>query len=215
LFLMKTTILFDLDGTLVDTIELIMQSMEFAFSDFEGPRPTRDQWLLGLGITLRTQLAQWSRTSTEHDWLIARYRIYQGEHQDRMTVAYPGVADVLTELSARGHPMAIVTSKYHALASKVLRHVKFDAHFGAVVGGDSIANPKPHPEPVLKALADLKHARGRAVFVGDSPHDVRAGNSAGIETAAALWGPFTRDHLTEAAPTHWLSTINDLPAIVA
>jgi pyrophosphatase PpaX len=212
---MKTAVLFDLDGTLVDTIELIMTSMEFAFGDFDGPRPTREQWLFGLGITLRTQLAQWARTPAELDWLTARYRIYQGEHQYRMTVAYPGVLDVLNELRARGHPMAVVTSKYHALATKVLRHVNFDVHFGAVIGADSIANAKPHPEPVLKALADLKHAAGRAVFVGDSPHDVRSGNAAGIETAAALWGPFTRDHLADATPTHWLPSIDDLPAIVS
>jgi pyrophosphatase PpaX len=210
----KTALLFDLDGTLVDTVELIMRSMEFAFSDFDRTRPTREQWLLGLGITLRNQMAQWARTPEELDWLVARYRVYQSEYQDRMTVPYPGVTEVLDELHARGHPMALVTSKYHALATKVLRHVRYTAHFDAVVGGDSIENPKPHPEPVHKALADLRHTGGRAIFVGDSPHDIRSGNDAGIETAAAMWGPFTREQLADSTPTHWLTRIHDLPAIV-
>lgn len=210
----KTAALFDLDGTLVDTIELIMQSMEFAFRDFDGRKPTREEWLLGLGITLRVQISQWARSQAEHDWLIARYRIYQGEHQERMTAAYPGVAEVLDELRTKGHPMAIVTSKFHALTLRVLRQVNFHTHFGAVIAGDSIENPKPHPEPVFKALTDLGHT-GRAVFVGDSPHDIRAGNAAGIMTAAAMWGPFSRDHLISAEPTHWLATIRDLPGILA
>jgi pyrophosphatase PpaX len=209
----KTAVLFDLDGTLVDTIELIMQSMEFAFRDFEGRKPTREEWLLGLGITLRVQISQWARSQAEHDWLIARYRIYQGEHQERMTAPYPGVPEVLDELRAKGHPMAIVTSKFHALTVRVLKQVSFDTHFGAVIAGDSIQNPKPHPEPVLKALADLGHS-GPAVFVGDSPHDIRAGNAAGVLTAAAMWGPFTRDQLEDAAPTNWLASIHDLPGLV-
>lgn len=211
----KHAILFDLDGTLVDTIELIMKSMEFTFRDFDGPRPSRDVWLEGLGITLRTQLAAWARTPAELDWLIARYRVYQSEHHDQMTAPYPGVTEVLHELRSAGHPMALVTSKFHALATRVLRHVEFVSHFDTVVGGDSIENPKPHPDPVFKALADLGRPAHEAIFVGDSPHDIRSGNAAGVATAAALWGPFSRDQLTPAQPTYWVSTIRDLPPLIA
>jgi pyrophosphatase PpaX len=211
----KHAILFDLDGTLVDTIELIMKSMEFTFRDFDGPRPTRDVWLEGLGITLRTQLAAWARTPAELDWLIARYRVFQSEHHDAMTAPYPGVTEVLDELRAAGHPMALVTSKLHALATRVLRHVEFVSHFDTVVGGDSIENPKPHPEPVFRALTDLKRPAHQAIFVGDSPHDIRAGNAAGVATAAALWGPFSREQLTPAQPTYWVGSIHELPPLIA
>jgi pyrophosphatase PpaX len=207
-------LLFDLDGTLVDTIDLIMESMEFAFKDFQGPKPTRDKWLLGLGITLRTQLADYARSPEEIDWLIARYRIYQGEHHDRGTVPYAGVREVLDELYAAGHPMAIVTSKYYAGAHKALVHVGFTKYFSSVVGGDSVVNPKPNPEPVFKALSELDASAGHAYFVGDSPHDINAGNAAGVKTVAATWGPFSKAQIAAARPTHWLTRFSELPGLV-
>ncbi|HKS07627.1 MAG TPA: HAD-IA family hydrolase [Gemmatimonadaceae bacterium] len=207
-------ILFDLDGTLVDTIELIMQSMEFAFAEFTGVRPTREQWLRGLGIPLRKQITEHARSSEELDVLIARYRLFQGEHHDAMTTAYPGVANVLNALSGRGHPMGLVTSKYFATAKKALVHTGIDAHISVVIGADSTPNQKPHPEPVLTAIAQLKTEPARALFVGDSPHDIAAGNAAGVATVAATWGPFPRADLEAAHPTHWLASIEALPDLV-
>lgn len=206
-------ILFDLDGTLVDTIELIMQSMEFAFAEFTGRRPTREEWLRGLGIPLRKQLTEHARSSEELDVLIARYRLFQGEHHDAMTSAYPGVADVLESLGKRGHPMGLVTSKYYATAKKALVHSGIAAHISVVIGADSTPNQKPHPEPVLTAVAHLKTEPRRAVFVGDSPHDIHAGNAAGVATVAATWGPFPRAELEAARPTYWLESIEGLPAL--
>jgi pyrophosphatase PpaX len=205
-----TAFLFDLDGTLVDTIELIMQSMEFAFQEFDGARPTRSEWLEGLGIPLQTLFAAHARTPEELDWMVARYRIFQGEHQEQMTTPYPGVVEVLAALHEAGHPMGVVTSKFYAGAHVALSHVGIRQYFGAVIGADSIENPKPHPEPVLKALEDLGATPDRALMIGDSPHDIAAGNAAGTETAAVLWGPFTREQLKPANPTRWLEHISDL-----
>lgn len=211
----KTAILFDLDGTLIDTIELIMTSMEFAFAEFTGARPTRAEWLMGLGIPLRIQLSQHARSDEELDYLIARYRLYQGEHHDRMTSAYPGAADVLARLHAAGHPMGVVTSKFHATSRKALDLVGMLQFLPVIIGADSVENAKPHPEPVLRALGQLGASPSRAMFVGDSPHDVTAGNAAGVATVAATWGPFDRAQLEAARPTHWLDSIDDLPALVA
>jgi pyrophosphatase PpaX len=206
-------LLFDLDGTLVDTIELLCQSMEFAFDGFDGPRPSRPDWIAGIGTTLRSQIAAYARTPEELEWLVARYRVYQTEHFHAMTAPYPGVAEVIAELHSAGHPLALVTSKYHALALKVMDHVGFTPLFQVIVGGDSIANPKPHPEPVHFALSRLKALPGEAIFVGDSPHDIKSGNAAGVATAACLWGPFDRPTLAAVGPTHWLTSIYELPAL--
>jgi pyrophosphatase PpaX len=210
----RTAILFDLDGTLVDTIELIFQSMEFAFAEFDGERPTRGAWLAGLGIPLRVQLAKHARSPAELDALIARYRLFQGEHHDRMTAAYPGVTEVLARLRGAGHPMGVVTSKYHALANRALMHVEFAKHIDIIIGADSIENPKPHAEPVLKALEHLRTPPHRAIFVGDSPHDIAAGRAAGVVTVAATWGPFSRSSLEAAGPTYVLDRIEGLVEIV-
>ena len=207
-------LLFDLDGTLVDTIELIMQSMEFAFADFDGPRPTREEWLMGLGIPLRTQLAAHARSAEQLEWMIARYRVFQGEYHDRMTLLYPGVAEVLGGLRRAGHPMAIVTSKFHAGAVKALTHVAFIEHFDAIIGGDSAEFAKPHPEPVRLALRKLHARPENAIMIGESPHDIAAGNAAGVATAAVLWGPFSREQLIPANPTYWLNSISELPDLL-
>jgi pyrophosphatase PpaX len=206
-------LLFDLDGTLVDTIELLCQSMEFAFEDYHGPRPTRDQWIAGIGTTLRSQLQPFTRDPADLDWLVARHRIFQTEHFAAMTAPYPGVTDVLTALHKAGHPLGVVTSKFHALALKVLDHVGYTPLFSVVIGGDSVTNPKPHPEPVRLALQRLGVGQEGALFVGDSPHDIKSGNAAGVATAACLWGPFDRPTLHIARPTHWLTSIYELPAL--
>ena len=191
-----------------------MQSMEFAFDDFDGPKPSRAEWLEGLGIPLRTQLAAHARTPEQLEWMIARYRIFQGEHHDRMTLLYPGVAEVLAQLRSAGHPMAIVTSKFHAGGVKALTHVACIDYFDVVVGGDSAEFAKPHPEPVLFALRKLGVGPENALMIGDSPHDIAAGNAAGVKTAAVLWGPFSREQLVPANPTYWLSAIEELPELL-
>jgi pyrophosphatase PpaX len=117
-------------------------------------------------------------------------------------------------LSNAGHPMAIVTSKFHAGAVKALTHVACVEYFRAIIGGDSAEFAKPHPEPVRLALRKLGATADDALMIGDSPHDIAAGNAAGAETAAVLWGPFTREQLAPANPTYWLSSIEELPELV-
>lgn len=131
-----------------------------------------------------------------------------------MTLLYPGVAEVLGSLRAARHPMAIVTSKFHAGAVKALTHVACMEHFDVVIGADSAEFAKPHPEPVRLALSKLGAQPENALMIGDSPHDITAGNAAGVETAAVLWGAFSRDQLVPANPTYWLSSIGELPGLL-
>jgi pyrophosphatase PpaX len=79
-----------------------------------------------------------------------------------------------------------------------------------VVGADDVTEPKPHPEPVQRALQALGATPEEAVFVGDSVHDMASGRAAGVATAAVLWGPFTRGDLDPANPDHWLEDPVDL-----
>jgi len=210
-----TAVLFDLDGTLIDSIELILNSAKHAFTGRDGHVPSDAEWLTGVGIPLATMFRRYARDEAEIDALIAKYREYQLAHHDRLVRCYDDVVDTVDELRKNGHPLAIVTSKTGWLAKRGLEHVGLGEHFNVVVGCDSCDRHKPDPGPVLYALAELDYAPDEAVFVGDSVHDMQAGNAAGVTTIAALWGPFTREDLVASTPAFYLERIRDLPALIA
>lgn len=207
-------LLFDLDGTLIDSIELLLLSVEHAFAERDGPRPTRESWIEGIGTPLATQFAPFARDSADMLALVDSYRTFQRANHDRLTRAYDGTVDVLTSLHQRGHPIALVTSKMSALAKQSLDYVGLAPFVDVVIGADETSRHKPDPEPVVVALQRLGASAGRALFLGDSPHDIRAGNAAGVISVAALWGPFTRAQLAAASPAWYLERLADLPALV-
>jgi pyrophosphatase PpaX len=202
-------VLFDLDGTLIDSVPLIVESMQHAF---EGRRraPTVEEWVARIGTPLEGMIREWAEDEADLAQLKERYKAHQWAHHDARVTAFPGVPELLDRLSAAGTAMAVVTSKLEASASRSLVHVGIARHFRAVVGLESTARHKPDPEPVLHALALLGAEAAAAAFVGDSPHDVRAGNGAGVPTVAALWGPFSRAALAEAGPTSFAEAVSDV-----
>jgi pyrophosphatase PpaX len=206
-------VLFDLDGTLIDTIDLLL---ECARHTFEGrtPAPTDEEWIAGLGTPLRKQFAAYTTSDEEIEALAQRYRAYQREHHDRLTNAYPGVLETLDELEQRGHPMGIVTSKSNEMMDRGLEWVGIMRHMRTRVGMDNAKRHKPDPHPVEVALEELGYSPDEALFLGDSPHDIASGNAAGVITVAALWGPFTREQLEPYHPAYRLDQITDLPKLV-
>ncbi|MEX2177314.1 MAG: HAD-IA family hydrolase [Gemmatimonadaceae bacterium] len=208
-------VLFDLDGTLIDSIELILNSAKHAFRDRVGYVPPNAEWLSGVGIPLVTMFRRYASDEAEVNALIARYREYQMEHHDRLVRCYDTVVETVDLIRAAGHPSAIVTSKTAWLARRGLDHVGLGAHFDVIIGCDSCERHKPDPQPVLMALDTLGYAPDSAVFVGDSVYDMAAGNAAGVTTIAALWGPFSREELAASSPTHYLQRMADLPRLLA
>lgn len=208
-------VLFDLDGTLIDSIELILRSARHAFSAREGHIPDDAEWLTGVGIPLVNMFRRYTDDPAEVDALIGRYREYQLEHHDRLVRCYDAVLETVDFIRAAGHPVGIVTSKAVWLARRGLDHVGLGPHFDLIVGCDSCERHKPDPEPVLLALDQLGYEPENAVFVGDSVHDVHAGNAAGVTTIAALWGPFGREDLVASRPAHFLERISDLPRLLS
>lgn len=207
-------VLFDLDGTLVDTIELLLSSVRHAFRDRAGRVPSEAEWVAGIGTPLVTQLRPFAADDADLALLVAGYREYQHEHHDRLTRCYDRVIDIVSRLKADGHPTGVVTSKSDAIAHRSLAYVGLLELMDVVIGADSTTRHKPDPEPVRVALERLGYAPADAVFLGDSPHDIAAGNAAGVVTIAALWGPFDRDTLEAVRPTHLLGDIGELPELV-
>lgn len=208
------TLLFDLDGTLIDSIELILSSARYAFAKLEREAPTDTEWLTGVGIPLFTMFGRYARDEADCRALIAAYREYQMANHDRLTRCYDQVAETVRDLHASGHELGIVTSKSEALALRGLAHVGLARYFDTIVGCDASSRHKPDPEPVRIALHRLDARPEDAIFVGDSVHDLLAGNAAGVRTAAALWGAFGRERLEPGRPDEWLDAISDLITVV-
>lgn len=206
-------VLFDLDGTLVDSIGLLVASMEFAFHG-RTLRPPVDEWITMIGTPLDAMLANWADGPEDVQALRARYREFQFANHDAMTHAYPGCVDTVRALHAAGYPLAVVTSKLEVGARRSLRFVGIEDCFSAVVGIDHTERHKPEPEPVWHALSLLGVPANRAVFIGDSTHDMRAGRAAGVATAAALWGPYDRTQLESAEPGFWLHGMPEVLELV-
>src|SRR3954468_23345709 len=209
-----TTVLFDLDGTLIDSIELILSSMRYAFGKLERPCPTDEEWTAGIGIPLFTMLRRYAADDAEHRALITAYREHQIANHDRLVRCYGNVVGLVQGLRARGHPTGVVTSKGEWLAMKGLAYVGLASAMDTIVGADSSTRHKPDPEPVRIALDRLACPPENAMYVGDSVHDLMAGRAAGVRTAAALWGAFKRRDMEPAGPDFWLESISQLPAIV-
>ena len=206
-------VLFDLDGTLIDSIALLLASMKHTFQG-RSRKPTDDEWIEGLGTPLPKQLTPYVESDEDRERLVNRYRTFQHENHDRLMSQYAGVIDTIALLYQRGHPLGVVTSKGNTMMERGLKFIGADDYIEVAIGYDSVHIHKPDPFPVRAALEKLEYQASEAVFVGDSPHDIKSGNDAGVITIAALWGPFRRDQLEPYNPTYFLDDIKDLPPLL-
>ncbi len=211
--MLPRAVLFDLDGTLIDSIPLILSSMKHAFEGHPNA-PGVAEWVALIGTPLDGMIRRWAGDEADVERVKERYKVHQWAHHDAMVRAFPGVPEMLDALTARGVRMAVVTSKLEPSALRSLDFLGLTRHFACVVGLEATEKHKPDPAPVRYALGRLGARAEEASFVGDSPHDVVAGNAAGVATVAALWGPFSREDLAKARPTAWAERVGDvLPAL--
>ncbi len=199
-----TTVLFDLDGTLIDSIRLIIDSYHHTLATHGLPPRSDDEWLAGIGTPLTVQFSQWAKNPERMVELVATYREYNLAHHDSRVSAYPGVVEVIHLLKKRELRLGVVTSKNVAGARRGLRLIGIEETMEVVVGADDVQNPKPHPEPIHLAMDRLGVTAESTIYVGDSLHDMHSGRAAGVRTGAVLWGPFGREHLDPAGPDYWL-----------
>lgn len=207
-------VLYDFDGTLADSTELIMRCYRHTMTTHLPQCPSDEEWLSGFGMTLETQIARFARSPDEEEAMLRTYREHQATLHDEMLRPFPGALDTVRELAARGVALAIVTSKHRRATLHGMELCGLIDLFPVIVTPEDVTDPKPHPEPVLLALRQLGVRANEAVFVGDSPHDMVAGKAAGTRVAAALWGPFSRERLDLEAPDAWLQAQPDVLRLV-
>lgn len=209
-----TTVLFDLDGTLIDSVQLILDSYHHTLAVHRQPPRTDDYWLAGLGTPLRVQFQAWAHDPERLDAMVATYREYNLTHHDAMVTAYPGIVEGVLAIKRAGYRTGLVTSKNKPGALKGLRLVGLGEAMELIVGAEDVAHPKPHPEPLQLALRQLGEPAGSALYVGDSVHDMESGRAAGVMTGAVLWGPFRRHQLARTRPDYWFESPSDLRALL-
>jgi pyrophosphatase PpaX len=208
-------VLFDLDGTLIDSTRLIVESYHHTMRVHRGRTFPDSEWIAGLGTPLRVQFRRFTADAAEVQRMIETYREWNLAHHDAMVRAFPGALDAVTALKALGARLGIVTSKNRHGVERGLDLCGFDGLFDEIVTSDDLEASKPDPAPVLAALAHLDLPAQSALFVGDSPHDIAAGRDAGTRTAACLWGPFERATLAAERPDYWLNAFDELVLLVS
>lgn len=208
------TVLFDLDGTLLDSIELIVESYQHTCRVHHLPTMSRSRILAGIGTPLRNALGEMAGSEERLQAFLDTYRAYTLEHHDKMVQAYPGVTSMIARLRAAGIRTGLVTSKVHAGALRGLKHIGLEGSMDVIIGADDVTHPKPDREPVIKALRGLDMPVDTACFVGDSLYDMDAGHAAGVRTIGITWGPFDRNHLARSSPTWYCATPRELETLV-
>ncbi len=205
-------VFFDLDGTLADTVGLILRSYRHTMETHLGEAPPDEAWLSTIGTPLRDQLRDFARDDGEAEAMLETYTTYQAGIHDEMVRPFPGADMVLGELRSRGVPIAVVTSKRSTVAKRTLEVCELWDSVDVLVTADHVQRGKPDPEPVLRALAalELSEDAGDVLFVGDSPFDLRAGRSAGTRTAGVSWGAFARPLLEAERPDYFLERLEDV-----
>jgi len=204
-------VLFDLDGTLVDSADLILASYRHTMREHFGEVPPDDAWLASLGTPLRSQFRMFADTDEEVKALIATYLEFNLRMHEELIRPFDGMREALAGLREAGSRLGIVTSKARRGTAASLAACDLPADwFEVTVTSDEPIPHKPDPAPVRLALERLAAGPEGASFVGDSVWDLRAGRAAGVCTVAALWGPFSEDELIGERPDVMLDAPADL-----
>lgn len=208
-----TTILFDLDGTIVDTNELIIQSFLHTLEGVTEPPFTRERIIPHMGFPLQEQLRFFSGLE-EVDELAVKYRKFNLEKHDELVAEFPNVRETLAALKERGLRLGVVTNKMRQTTLMGLKRCGLEAFMETIVAIDDVTRGKPDPEPVLLALSRLQVSPDETLMVGDSQYDIVAGRDAGVRTVGVAWSLKGEEHLRGFGPDYMIHEMTDLLDIV-
>lgn len=205
-------VVFDLDGTIVDSVELIVASFQHAIREVLGREAGRDEAIANVGRPLREQMLM---LSPEHaDELVASYREFNHREHDRMLTLYDGILNLLHMLQGAGVKLGLVTSKSRFTTQMAFDLTGIESYFDQVICADESPRNKPSPDPILLCLERLGVRARDAAYVGDSPADMQAAKAAGVDAIGVTWGVFPEDALVAEKPDRLVHTIAELALIL-
>ena len=209
------TLLFDLDGTLVDSRRDLSNAVNYALESVGEPRQREEEIVPHVGNGLRVLLSEVMGPVPDDtlEKAIQSFSIYYDQHCIDHTILYEGVKAVMFELS-RDRKIGVVTNKPESFSRKIIEHLGLSRVVNVVVGGDSLPEKKPHPAPVLKAIRDLGAAVPTTLILGDGVQDIQAGQSAGILTGIARYGYGFRSESLDLKPDFHIHRFTELKEIL-
>lgn len=205
---MVRAVLFDLDGTLLDSTDAIVDSWFYTFDTIGEPRPDREAIIRSIGYPLRKQFPMF--TAYDVNECIRIYRAHYTEHSPPKTSLLPGAKEMLSAFAAAGFRMGFVTSKKREASEMLLAHLGALHYMEARIGPLEVTKHKPDPEPVEKAMAQLGVGPAETVFVGDMHFDVLAGQAAGVTSVAVTTGYQSRAELEALGPAAVLDSLHEV-----
>lgn len=205
-------VVFDLDGTVVDSVELIIVSFQHAIRVVLGREASREESMANVGRPLHEQMVI---ISPEHaDELVTEYRTFNHRVHDEMLTLYDGIVGLLHALREAGVKVGLVTSKSRFTTQMAFDLTGIEAYFDESICADESPRNKPLPDPILLCLDRMGVSPQEAVYVGDSPSDIQAGKAAGADTIGVTWGVFPAEALTAEAPGILVHTIAELSEVL-
>lgn len=205
------TVLFDLDGTLINSNELIHLSFEHTMKTY-GFTFTLDEMRAFNGPPLWDTFNKLNPGLEEA--MITTYRDHNLEIHDEYVTLFPNVIETIEQLKNSGIKLGIVTAKMRNSVTHGLSFTRLDEYIDTVVTVDDVTHSKPHPESVIKAMSLLNGKASSTIMVGDNSHDILAGQRAGVRTAGVTWTDKGSDYLASYEPTFMLKDMRDLLEIV-
>jgi pyrophosphatase PpaX len=179
--------LFDADGTLFDTVDLICTCFQYVTEKYADKTVNKSTIINGIGLPLRGQLIAHLGTELYHEQILDDYLQYQLNVMEDNVSLFPHVTESLKTLKNAGKKLAIVTSRRRFSLERILQSTDTAKYFDVLVTPEDTTRHKPEAEPALKAMSLLDADKASAVFIGDALYDICSGASAGIDTIFVNW----------------------------
>ncbi|SHI63324.1 pyrophosphatase PpaX [Geosporobacter subterraneus DSM 17957] len=205
-------ILFDLDGTLLDTNELIVQSFRHTYKEHLNKDVPREYIIQSFGEILRTTLERECKDCVEA--ALTTYRSFQQEHFESYITLHLGVREALEKLTAKGYKLGIVTSRLNESALRGLKFFDIEGYFHSIIGADDTDLHKPDPTPARMALEAMGGRAEEAVLVGDSPFDIQCAKNTGMVSVAVGWSALPREVYMQYEPDYVVDTMEELVELI-
>jgi pyrophosphatase PpaX len=205
-------VVFDLDGTVVDSVELIVVSFQHAIREVLGREVSREESIHWVGRPLREQMERFSPEKAEE--LVDVYREFNHREHDRMLKLYDGILNLLDGLLKADVRLGLVTSKSRHTTQMAFDLTGIESYFDASVCCDESPSNKPDPDPILFCLDQLGAAPAGSAYVGDSPSDIQAAKAAGVTAIGVTWGVFPAPVLEAEKPDILVHTISELAEVL-